>query len=285
LKKIKVTKQVRKKVPWYEKPTHLFLAIIGLLVVAGVLMARCSGEARKRALEAQVVAADTTAAQRDSLEEVMAFEHLLRPGDPLPAAQPGTLLPPIRVETRPEAEAARAALRRARGLRGPAEAGEAAQTAPGAERAGRYGFVDEALILERSDGERFPGDRATPLPLSDEQRPWGDFELHVTTAGERYLIAFVAPRVAEALASYGPRLELPAREEAAEPPWWQFWKSRDTEGALALYPGARIELYPSVAAGADCIVALPVARIVPLERREVRAGLAAPLEVMVVELR
>ena len=91
MKKIKVTRTVHRKVPWYEKPKILFLAIAGALMVAGVLMAQITGMLREKSYQGQEGSADSTLVTPQSIEaeEIDVYALLPVPGDLLPAGRPG----------------------------------------------------------------------------------------------------------------------------------------------------------------------------------------------------
>lgn len=267
MKKIKVTRATR-KVPWYEKPYLLFPAIGLALVGLGLLMAHLSGLAREKTLEAETVHALPAAQQA-----AQATPHVLEPGSPLPPAGPGELLPPLKAGTRAEAEAAREACRRARGI-------ERAGQGPGG-----YGFVDAQRIAAAAAGLGAEPARVwSGLPLSPQQRTWCDYELQQSAGGETILVAFVPVELAEALGALAPALELPEPDPDAAP-GWQFWRKKDEGEAARLHRGSRIELYPDVNPGAECLVALPAERIVPRGARSAHTGLSTPVEVLEVELR
>ena len=107
MKKIKVTRTVHKKVPWYEKPSLLFAVIGGCLLVMGILLARVTGRAGENTLRSGIVIAEAAA-------PAPGMGHVVDLGAALPATEPGGLLPPIRVRTRSDAQQARALLRTAR---------------------------------------------------------------------------------------------------------------------------------------------------------------------------
>ena len=83
----------------------------------------------------------------------------------------------------------------------------------------------------------------------------------------------------------GPDFALAPRDPVANPPWWQIWKKRPKTVGIVLRQGSRIELYPDIDPNADCLVALPVARLAPRGARSVNTGLASPVDVLEVELR
>ena len=83
----------------------------------------------------------------------------------------------------------------------------------------------------------------------------------------------------------GADFALAPRDPVANPPWWQIWKKRTKTAGIVLQQGSRIELYPDIDPNADCLVALPVARLSPREARSVNTGLASPVDVLEVELR
>jgi hypothetical protein len=264
LKKIKVTRK-DKKLPWYERPVILFTAIGVVLAGLGLLMAYLNGVASKKSL-----AADTVSAA-DTVQVPMAAPHVLEPGAAVPAIGTGELLPPLRTTTHADAGQARVAYRTARGIE---RAGEGPAT---------YGFIDVKLIAGL--GEAASPESWDRLPVSTEQRTWCDFEVARAAQGEAYLHAFVALDVAEALGALAPQLALAPSDPAAPPPAWQIWKKRPARAGVALWQGARIDLYPDLNPGAECLVALPVARLIPRGSRSARTGLATPVEILEVELR
>jgi hypothetical protein len=266
LKKIKVTRTVHKKVPWYERPTLLFAVIAVCLLVVGIFLARVTGKAGENALRSEVVIAEPAAPEPG-------MTHVVEIGGALPPTAPGGFLPPIRVGTRIDAQHARVALRAARG-----------EGEPGAGQ-GEYGYVDGRRIVELARQGALSAQAWAQLPLAREQREWCDFEVQRGETGDAVLLAFVAPEVAEALGALGSDFALAPPDPGASPPWWQIWKKRTKTAGVVLRQGSRIELYPDVDPNADCLVALPVARLVPRGARSFNTGLTSPVDVLEVELR
>jgi hypothetical protein len=266
LKKIKVTRTVHKKVPWYEKPTLLFVVIGGCLLVLGILLARVTGKAGENTLRSEVVIAEAAA-------PAPGMAHVVELGAALPATEPGGLLPPIRVRTRIDAQQARALVRAAR-------QGSETGAAPG-----EHGSVDGRHLVELAKQGTLSAQAWAQLPLTQTQREWCDFEILRGATGDAVLLAFVAPDVAEAIGTLGADFALTPFDPVATPPWWQIWKKRPKTTGIVLRQGSRIELYPDIDPNADCLVELPVVRLEPRAARSVNTGLASPVDVLEVELR
>jgi hypothetical protein len=266
LKKIKVTRTVHKKVPWYEKPTLLFVVIASALLVLGILLARVTGKAGEKNLRSEIVLAEAAAPAAGT-------DHVVDLGTPLPTTAPDGLLPPIRVRTRSDAQQARALVRAAR-------QGSEPDASPG-----EHGYIDGRRLAELAKQGTLSPQAWAALPLTGTQREWCDFEVLRGATGEGVLLAFVAPDVAEALGTLGADFALPPRDPIANPPWWKIWKKRPKAVGIVLRQGSRIDLYPDVDPNADCLVALPVARLAPRAARSVNTGLASPVDVLEVELR
>jgi len=267
LKKIKVTRTAKAKLPWYERPVLLFTAIGAALLVLGVVMAWLSGMAREKALQADQVSATAPAAAEAALDP----GSVLEAGAPLPRPPEGGLVPPIRVRLRAEGEQARASLRAALASDGDVSAIPA------------LGYVDTRSLSRL--GAQTAGADWEALPLSEQQRTWCDFELARGPGGGVYLLGFVALDVAGALGELAPDFAWPPPDTSASAPKWQFWKKKEAETRLRLRQGSRIELYPDLNPGAEFLVAIPAARLAPLGARSAHTGLATPMEVLEVELR
>jgi hypothetical protein len=286
LKKIKVTKTVHKKVTLWERPIVMIALIALVLLIGGVMMAQFSGKAREKGLESKEFGVGGTSPATTATETpagaapaaapaappaaAPVLSHVLEIGAPLPAAGPGDLLPPLQVHTHPDAAHARASLRTAL-------AGEVASPAGG--------FVDAKDIVAMA-ARGTPGPEAwMSLAVKSEQRAWCDYEIQPGPQREVYLLAFVPAEVAEALGGLAPDLALTAPPPDATHPWWQIWKKNPEPAGVVLHQGTRLELYPDINPGADCLVALPVAHIVPRAARSVQTGLPAAVEVLEIELR
>ncbi|MCK4305795.1 MAG: hypothetical protein KAY24_16275, partial [Candidatus Eisenbacteria sp.] len=118
MKKIKVTRRVITKPPWYERPPLLFGAIAGLLIISGFVMAQLNS---RSAQQPTVLGTggddDSLSAPAESLETVGHLPgHVLASDAPWPPAVSGECLPPVEVETLKGAVALRARLRHARAL-------------------------------------------------------------------------------------------------------------------------------------------------------------------------
>lgn len=283
MKKVKVTRRVARKVPWYERPPLLFGSIALVLLVSGIVMAHLhggpstSGEPSSGALE------DSLAAGADSLVDV-ADElpmHVLGSDAPLPPTEPGQCLPPMQVETLMDAAAIRTKLRDARmlqplvtpdGSAGPTEGTPVFAYAP-----------VKSLLEAAADGSE-PEVIWSRLALTMEDQPRKDFEFHRDRSGYVYVEAFVSSEVAEALGVLGPNLVLDTPPEVDRPPKWQFWKKQTEPEKLVLYRGSEITLHPDLSPEATCVVVLPLQRIRPLRVREIRIAMARPVEVLDVAL-
>jgi hypothetical protein len=286
LKKIKVTKTVHKKTKLLERPVALIGLIALVLLIGGFMMAQFSGKAREKGIEATVfgtgeaapattasetpAGATPAAAPAATLAAAPVLPHILEIGASLPQAGPGDLLPPLQVRTHPDALQARAALRGARA------SGEASP-------AGTFVDVKDIAALA-AQGTAGPAAWAA-LATRPEQRAWCDFEIQHGSQGETYLLAFVPADVAEAFGELAPDLALTPPPPGATHPWWQIWKKRPEPAGIVLHQGTRLDLYPDINPGADCLIALPVAHVVPRATRSIQTGLPAAAEVLEVELR
>jgi len=184
--KPRVTRRVHVKKPWYERPSLLFAALIVALGIGGILVARLMSGGRgiqtlggPSAPSATTEAPATPAPESPAPAETEDLTGILGVGDPVPPAEPGTVLPPIRVETVAEAAAARRALRQA--LAGSTSA-----------------FVEGARLVEASAGGATPTWDA--LPRRSQQRAFCDFEVSRAADGSTSLIGFVSVEAARALA-------------------------------------------------------------------------------------
>ena len=270
--KPRVTRRTHVKKPWYERPWLLFIALIIALGIGGILISRLmSGGQGVSTLGGPATTDATTETPVTPVPAAPAptpgddLTGILSVGDPLPAAEPGMVLPPIRVETTAEAAGARRALRLAR-------AGT-----PGAAPA----FVEGASLVQASAGGAAPSWDA--LSLRDEQRAFCDFEVSRAADGSAHLISFVSIEVARALAALGPAFTYPAAGQ--EPPGWQVWKKRGDGDRLVLRAGSEVTLFPDLSPEATCLVAIPLQHLQPLRIRRVQTGRTQPAEVLEVTLR
>jgi hypothetical protein len=281
LKKIKVTKRVATKVPWYEKPPLLFGAIAGLLLISGLVMAHLNSRTAKppvvlgpdSAGDSSVVATLPS----DDLGEAQA--ELLTVADALPPAESGVSLPPVVLETLKDAVALRARFREARQLEAPPSAGETA-----ADR-GHYAFGPPEALLEAAAQAPAPTDLWAHMAFGAAERGPRDFEFHRDASGEAYIVAFVSREVGEALHARGPRLNLSPAPPVEAPPRWQFWRKAPEPEKLELFLESVIVLHPELSPEATCGVVLPLERLRPLRVREIRVGLTRPVDVLEVALR
>ncbi|MCK4413762.1 MAG: hypothetical protein KAY32_09475 [Candidatus Eisenbacteria sp.] len=270
MKKIKVTKRVRVKVPWYERPPLLIGAIAIVLAVAGLLMAHLNRGTGSPGVLGSSGGSDTTQAhpaQAVAVEQdTVLGAHVLSLGEPFEAPDPGDLLPPIAAETLGDAADVRALLREVRHV-------SLGEVGPGGA-----GFLEAGELVAASAAGRLIPEAWGDLPLGVEHRPWTDYELHRGEGGQIYLLAFVSVEVAEALGLLAPGLDLPPPEPQPEIPWWQFWKKAPEPEELVLYQGSEILLYPDLNPVATCAVALPVEHVALDGVRRVRAGLSHPVD-------
>jgi len=265
LKKIKVTKRVSQKVPWYEKPPLLFGAIAAVLLVSGVIMGHLNSRTGRTGggggADSLAIPDDDELGDRTT--SVLGIEEAL------PAARSGACLPPIRTDTRREAATARRHLREARGLdawagSGPLETG--------------FAFLPAEAWLEE-------GDVARSSALREEFRPWVDFEIHHDAGGNTYVLGFVPLDVAGGLGALGPDVPLTEAPPVERIPKWQFWRKAPPPDRAAMYHGTEIRLYPDLSVEATCLVAMPLSRIQPLRVTEVRSGVDRPIHTIEVALR
>ncbi len=283
MKKIKVTRRVHRKKPWYEKPEILFGVIIVGLGLAGLLLARFYQGPRQVAPLGTAAGADSAATRTNATPAapVLDLGHVLATGAPLPSVAEGELLPPVRVETRAAATQTRRALRAARDLRpmGAVDGG------PGSGSGGEFAFAEGRRLLQAMNA---PGGGPAGLwdtvPLESEQRVWCDFEIQRVRGGEVYVVAFVPALVAEALGEAGSSLALSPAVPNEQAPWWQIWKRKKDQGEIGLHQGSRTVLWPDLSPEADCVVVLPLERMDLLELRPMQSGLARPAEVLEIVL-
>ncbi len=278
VRKIKVTKKVVAKTPWYEKPPLLFGAIAGLLLVSGVVMAHLNARSGSGGLFGSV-APDSVATAADSaaVPAPAMPTHILTADAVLPSARPGGCLPPLRVETLREAVATRAKLRSARELRPLAEA------SPGT--GGMYAFTRGADLLTSLSAEAGRANLWTRLSLTSEFDPAEQFELQRDEQDHLYIVSLVSLEVGEALGELGAQLQLAEPPPVAAPPKWQFWRKAPVPEKLSLYRGSEITLYPNLSPEATCIVVLPLERIQPLAVEELRLGHGRPVHALQVALK
>jgi hypothetical protein len=275
-KKIKVTKREAAKKPWYERPVLLFGVIAALLIIGGVLMAHLYRRSSGPPVVLGTADSDSAAVVAVAAEELPAgapVSHVLTLGTPLPEAQPGHLLPPLRVETLADGPAARSTYRAARDLSPPGAAGPV------------FGFVDAREAAAALSGES----GATRAGLVEHLKPagadrnWLEFEVQQDVANEIYLLGYVAPDVAEQFGVLGDGLSLPPAVAEKRPPKWQFWRKRDA-GPVVVRAGATITLYPDPSPEATCALVLPFDHIATATAREIVGGVARRTIVMDVTL-
>jgi len=267
--KPRVTRRVHVKKPWYERPWLLFGALVIALGIGGFAISRLMSGGRGVATIGGPAATDaTTEAPATSAPAVPApsptedLTGILHAGDPLPAAEPGMVLPPIRVETTAEAAEARRALRQALAGATPA-------------------FVEGAKLVGASAGGATPTWDA--LPRRNEQRAFCDFEVSRAADGSACLIGFVSVDVARALAALGPSFTYPPAGQ--EPPGWQIWKKRGDGERIVLRAGSPVTLFPDLSPAATCIAELPLQHLQLLRVRRTETGLAQPAEALEATLR
>ncbi len=274
VRKVKVTKKVAAKVPWYERPPLLFGAIAAVLLVSGILMAHLTS--RTTSSTQSVLGGD---AGGDSLAPVVADtaarEHLLTVKDDIPAVGTGELLPPLMVETLQDAATARHLTRDVRGLESFADAAGAT---------GVFGFVAADNLLDAFQEHGEAAGFWDRLPLHAQFDPDRDIEVHRDDLGAIYLAGFVAEEVGEALGTLGPTLPLPPAPEVETPPAWQFWKKRSPPETTTLYEGKVVSLHTVLNPEAKCFVVLPLQRARPEAVRTIRAAMEKPRQVLQVAL-
>ncbi|MFH1144751.1 MAG: hypothetical protein V1774_09435 [Candidatus Eisenbacteria bacterium] len=280
MKKIKVTKRVHAKVPWYEQPAILFSVIAVLLVGAGLLMAhlyRGTTEpdvilgGRER-VDSTLVSNTGPGAAGTAIAEPA--PHVLMLGDPFLEPAPGAVLPPLRAETLIEAAHVRERLRQARQLERHPESESELEP-------GEYGCVSGDALLARLRGESAGG----RLELDSQCLSCCDFEVHCDRQGNTYLLAFIDLMTAEALAELGPGLDLAPAPQTPKSSFWQFWKKDRAPEGHALYHGSEILFYPDLNPEATSAVLLPFERIQATDLRRIRAGSGRPVEVLQARLR
>jgi len=291
LKKIKVTKRVRAKVPWYERPPLLFGAIAVLLAGAGLLMAHLNRGSNSPEVLGTGERTDGTSApaQGEPATDWHAeAPDVLAAGAELPPASPGKLLPPVRIETLGEAARVRERFRKARELERLAFDGDPSGGAPG----GRWLETDQpvwtcvpadSLLSAFSPSASEAAARAALVP-SAECRPCCDFEVHRDRDGGLYLLAFVDLETAEALGGLAPDLALPPAPPAEESAGWQFWKRRQNSDR-GVWQGGRILLHPDLDPEAVCAVVLPAERLAVTGFESARAGISPATRILEARLR
>ena len=280
MKKIKVTKRVHDKVPWYERPVLLFSAIAILLAGAGLLMAHLNRNVGSNSDPVLGTSNQADSTQVPQAGEVsgpggwhLAAPHVLDAGGAIPQAASGEVLPPIYAETLVEAAHVRENLRRARDLQPWSSGAEAA-----------YGCLPADSLVAAATGEALGSEIGGELTPGSECRSCCDFEIQRDGEGKLYLMAFVGLETAEAFGKAGPRMDLAPEPEGPEPPRWQFWKKRAAPEEFELRHGSRIVLYPDLSPEGTCAVVLPLDRLQFSAGRRVREGLGRPVEVLEASL-
>jgi hypothetical protein len=281
VRKLKVTKRVADKVPWYERPVLLFSAIGVLLLGAGILMANVTSRNARvpQALgpsSGGATSATPAPGQVDGQAGVVASRILLPPTAALPPLTSGQCAPPLAAETRQEAVTARTRLREARGL-----AQLTPQAVPGTAAFGDAA-VDELVTQAAQAGS--PAQIWERLTFKADADRFTDIEVQRDAEGCVYVAGFVARDVGEALGALGPDLELGPAPVVAKPPAWQFWRKSPKPEKLELYQGSVVAIYPDLSPEAECFVVLPLTRARPSGVRTARAALERPLHVLEVTL-
>ena len=279
MKKIKVTKRVRAKTPWYERPPILFAVLAVLLAGAGLLMAylsRGTGSSSRilggrSQVDSTQVAQQAPAAGSDDWREQA--RHVLATTDALPAASPGAVLPPMRAETFADAGHVRTLLRQARDLHPAQEGG-----------AGAYGCVPAVVLAAAQQTGRLTDPAWAETSMGPECKSCCDFELQRDQDGQLYLLGFVDLETAEALGALGPALDLSAVPPAETRRWWQIWKKKPPE-RIVLRRGSRILLYPDLVPEGVCAVALPLRRLDIGGVQRIREGVGRPVEYLEAHLK
>jgi hypothetical protein len=280
VRKLKVTKRVAAKVPWYEKPVLLFGAIAVILLGAGILMANVTSRSARAPAALGPGAGGGTASPATTPSgpqaEVVPPGTLLNPTAALPPIASCQCAPPLAAETRQDAVAARTRLREARGL-----APRAPEDGPGVAVFSNVA-VDELVAHASQTGS--PAQLWDRLTFKSEADPYTDIELQRDAEGCVYVAGFVSRDIAEALGALGPDLVLGPAPLVEKPPIWQFWKKPPKPEKIVLYQGSVVAIYPDLSPEAECYVVLPLTRARPSGVRTPRAALERPLHVLEVTL-
>jgi hypothetical protein len=280
VKKIKVTKQVAAKVPWYEKPPILFTVIAGVLLVAGVLMGKFTTRAPDTSMlgagaaDSTLTVAAATAAEKAKLDSEfntlisIVVDQEFPPADCLRLSDLG----PIRVSTLNDAAWLRESIRSHLGL---PPIGQAAQSIG-------YGFVavsSFAAAADAPEGERV--DWAS-TPTDNDFDCYGDFEVYRTAAGESYLLGFVSKEAAVAINRTDQLTNLNPVPETPEIPAWKFWRKPPPPDPLNMYPGAEFLIYPDLRPDAPAAFLIHTHTLEYGEMVTVRDGVSHPVQALQV---
>ncbi len=288
VRKLKVTKRVAAKPPWYERPPLLFGAIGAVLLVSGILMANLTSRTARNAgalgqathtpaatpgAEASPGATQTPASTPPGSTDP---GHLLDPSAPLPPIAAGECGPPLAADTRHTAALARTRMREARSL--------GALTADGGREGALFAHVAVENLVTRATQGASPAQLWESLELHPGFDPLTDIELQRDAEGHLYVAGFVSRQVGDALGALGPGLPLTPAPPVTKAPAWQFWKRSGPAGAFELHQGSVISIYPDLNPEAECYVVLPLDRARPTAVRTVRAALERPQYVLEVAL-
>jgi len=274
VKKIKVTKRVRAKIPWYERPPLLFGALAILLGLGGLLMARVNwGGGGKQSVLGDNRADSTLVPGGQAVDWHAQAPGVLELGDALPNPNAGEALPPVRVETLIEAPEARQLLRETRGLQ-PAKDGGAAL----------YGCAPAVVLAAQQETGSVQQPDWAAKTLKAECESCCDFEIHRDSAGQLYLLGFVSLEVGEAIAEAGPRMDFPAPRPTPQKKWWEIWKKKAAEEKI-IARGSLIDIYPDLQPDQVCVVVLPLERVEIMSINRAREGVARPVEYLQVRLK
>jgi len=280
VKKLKVTKRVEVKPPWYERPPLLFGAIAIVLLASGILMANVTSRTTKRSTQALGQGTDTPTATTQTPGAAPAGSaatgHVLDPAAPLPPLAAGECGPPLAAETRQAAVVVRTRLREARAL--------GALTVEGGREGAIFAHVAVENLVAQATQARDAAQLWDRLELHPGFDPLTDIELQRDGEGRLYVAGFVSRQVGDALGALGPGLPLTPAPPVRKPPAWQFWKKPAPAGAFELHQGSVVTVYPDLNPEAACFVVLPLERARPTTMRTVRAALERPQHVLEVTL-
>ena len=282
VKKLKVTKRVEVKPPWYERPPLLFGAIAIVLLASGILMANVTSRTTKQSTQALGQGTDTgtptatTGAPGTAPAGSAATGLVLDPDAPLPPLAAGECGPPLAAETRQAAAVARTRMREARSLR--------ALTVEGGREGAVFAHVAVENLVAQANQAGSTEQLWDRLELHPGFDPLADIELQRDGEGRLYVAGFVSRQVGEALGVLGPGLPLTPAPSVQKPPAWQFWKKSAPAGAFELHQGSVVAVYPDLNPEAACFVVLPLERARPTTMRTVRAALERPQHVLEVTL-
>jgi len=273
LKKIKVTKRVATKVPWYEKPPLLFSAIAALLLIAGIAMGRFNAKSPDTTMLGKT-GADSTQAVITLVENVDAiieqeYETLLSADAPF--STNNEAVDPRRVKTLGDAADYRERMREYFHL-APVDQADS-------RSGGCFGFIAaENLCPASSAGEVVSSIEISQL--ASEFDPYTDFEVHRHQTEQMTLVAFIGKDDAVALARCGISMELPSPPPIEDIPKWQFWRKQDPPERGRLYAGSEITLYGDLRPEAMCACALPLSRLKLSEVAVLKSGVERPVHVL-----